>query len=66
MASVVPQGSVLGPALFLPYKNYINEKIQSSIRLYVDDTIVYREIDSMNDHDFLQDDLDCLNGQLLG
>ena len=60
-ASGVPQGSVLGPALFLLYICDIKGKIQSNMRLYADDTIVYREINSINDHNILQEDLDTLS-----
>ncbi len=49
----VPQGSVLGPILFLLY---INENIQSSIRLFADDSIIYRKINSNIDHQILQTD----------
>ena len=53
----VPRGSVLGPILFLPYINDINENIQSSIRLFADDSIIYRKINSNIDHQILQTDL---------
>ena len=57
VTSGVPQGSVLGPILLLPYINDINENIQSSIRLFADDSIIYRKINSNIDYQILQTDL---------
>ena len=53
----VPQGSVMGPKLFLLYINDIHENVQSSIRLSADYIIIYRKINSNIDHQILQTDL---------
>ena len=46
MKSGVPQGTILGPLMFLLYTNDIDTDISSTIRLFADDCIVYRTIDS--------------------
>ena len=48
--SGVPQGTVLGPVMFLLYINNINNNISSSLRLFADDCIIYRIIKSEQDH----------------
>ena len=60
VTSGVPQGSVLRPALFLLYINDINQHLQSDIRLFADDSIIYKEITSPSDHNVLQKDLESL------
>jgi hypothetical protein len=56
----VPQGSVLGSSLFLYYINDIPTELDSTIRLFADDTIAYLVIKSNNDALTLQRDLDKL------
>ena len=61
VTSGVPQGSVIGPALFLLYINDIHDNIKSTTRLFADDGIVYHEINTEMDHKTLQEDLDILS-----
>lgn len=57
VTSGVPQGSVLGPLLFLIFINDIPNEISSTIRLFADDCVLYRRISSIADQIILQNDL---------
>ena len=61
VTSGVPQGSVVGPMLFLLYINHINNAITSQIKLFADDSVLYRKICIENDQVILQDDLDAIS-----
>ena len=47
--SGVPQGSVIGPVLFLADNNDLPQNIRARVRLFAEDTIVYLTITS-EDH----------------
>ena len=60
VTSGIPQGSVLGPILFVIYINDMPECVDSTTYLFADDTKIFREIKSPNDEEKLQNDLDEL------
>ena len=57
VTSGVLQGSVLGPTLFLFVINDITQVTNSQLRLFADDTVLYWTINSLHDHQVLQEDL---------
>jgi hypothetical protein len=58
--SGVPQGSVLGPLLFLLFVNDLPDWVVNSIKMFADDTKIWSAIQSAENSHSLQDDLNTL------
>ena len=58
--SGVPKVSVLCPVLFLIFINDLPDNIRSSVHLFADDCVLYRNIYSLQDYLILQEDLTSL------
>ena len=62
--SGVPQGSVLGPLLFLLYINDVTKlhlSKDSRLTLYTDDMLLYKPITCQTSYDEIQQDIHCLS-----
>jgi len=57
VTSGIPQGSVLGPVLFVIYINDIPDSIESFCKIFADDTKIYSSVSNTNDQDIMQSDL---------
>ena len=55
--SGVPQGSVLGPLLFLFHINDLPSRVTSQVRMFANDYLLYRPIRSEDDHSQIQHNL---------
>ena len=55
--SGVPQGTVLGPSLFLLFVNDLLSSVSARVKLFADDSVLYCHIESSGNHDKLQQDL---------
>ena len=60
VSSGIPQGSVLGPMLFVIFINDLPANVKSNVKMFADDTKVFVRSDTETGPKDLQDDLDLL------
>ena len=60
MTSGIPQGSILGPLLFVIFINDLPTQVKSDIFLFADDTKIFRNIRSEDDRETLQKDINTM------
>ena len=61
VTSGVPQGSVLGPILFILFVNSISEEVDGDIFLFSDNTKLYKIINTDEDQLAMQEDINNLH-----
>ena len=66
VSSRVPQGSVLGPILFLIYINDLDEDVKCKISKFADDTKIANRVISLSQQQELQNDLNTLGEWAIG
>ena len=60
VTSGVPQGSVLGPILFILYVNDLPDQVHSYCKLFADDAKLYKDLRNLEDFETIQEDLNLL------